>query len=242
MQQYQIYTLTFVCEQGSYSQTFTAATLGTPGQLAISLNVLAGNFPTTSTTSVITAYANRTSSNTLTVTYLDPTSNTTWVAVAITHLQGTTSITDYTSNSTGNSVTFTWGSADANTNYYITVTALSGGTTYSFTLTIASSAGTNPWAQIDWDNLGSYIPTLPATYSGWGGIDPTQLLAAMLILFALGIGSYYSTGASCLISWVIGGVLLMMGWWQGSIPLFALAGFFTVLILIDEYKKGNFNL
>jgi hypothetical protein len=242
MQQYQIYTLTFVCEQGSYSQTFTAGTLGTPGQNAISLNVLAGNFPTTSTTTVITAYANRTSSNVIETTYLDPTSNTTWVAITISHLQGTTSVTDYTSNSTGNSVTFTWGSADANTNYYITVTSLSGGNTYSFTLTVPSEAISNPWAQIDWNNLGQYIPTLPATYSGWMGIDPTQLLAAMLILFALGIGSYYSTGASCLVCWVIAGVLLMMGWWQGSIPLFALAGFFTILILLDEYKKGNFNL
>lgn len=242
MQQYQIYTLTFVCEQGSYSQTFTAATLGTPGQLAISLNVLAGNFPSTASASIITAYTNRTSTNTITTTYLDPNSNTTWVAIQIAHLQGASSVTDYTSNSTGNSVTFTWGSADANTDYTVTVTSLSGGVTYTFTLIVPSVSADNPWAAINWNNIGQYIPTLPATYSGWGGIDPTQIIAAALILAALGIGSYYSTGASCLISWIIAGILLKMGWWQGSIPLFALAGFFTILILIDEYKKGNFNL
>ena len=38
MQQYQVYTLTFICQQGTYGQTFTAQTLGTPGQLSIGLS------------------------------------------------------------------------------------------------------------------------------------------------------------------------------------------------------------
>ncbi len=243
MQQYQPYTLTFICQQGSYTQTFTPNVQGAPGQQPINLNVLAGNFPSTTSTSIITAYANRTGTSTIYTTYLNPTENaTTWVALSISHRQGATSIIDYATNTTGDSVTFSWGLADANTEYTVTVTALSGGVTYTFTLSVPSVSGDNPWASIDWTVIGTYMPTLPTSYTGWGGIDPTQLLAAMLILFALGIGSYFSTGMSCIVSWVIAGVLLAMGWWQGSIPLFCLAGFFSVLVLIDEYKKGAFNL
>ncbi len=242
LQQYQLYGLTFVCQQGTYSQTFTPTLLGAPGQNPVTLSVLSGNFPSTNATTGVTYAANRTSNNVIQASYLDASGNTTSVNVQITHASGSQTIIDYESTGYGSSQVFSWSLADEDTSYTVLFTAVSGGVTYSYRATVPSVAGDNPWALIDWDTIGQYIPTLPATYTGWGGIDPTQMIAAFLILAALGIGSYFSTGISCLICWVIAGLLLAMGWWQGSIPLFALAGFFTILVAVDEYKRGNFAL
>jgi hypothetical protein len=238
MTQNQIYTLSFICTQGTSSQSFTAQVLGQPGQLAISKNVLAGDFPVANTTGTIATYAARVNSTGITVTYIDPNATTTWVNVAITHLQGITSITDYTINVTGSIQSFNWDLANPTTDYKVTIT---NDLDQTYTLTVPAEAGTNPWTGL-FDFLGTTTNTLPVTYTGWGGIDPSQIIAAALIMAALGIGSFYSTSASCLIAWAIAGILLKLGWWQGSIPLFALAGFFTVFILIDEYKKGAINI
>jgi hypothetical protein len=206
------------------------------------LPVLAGSFISTNTTQIIAATANRTDNTVIIATYVDPSGNTTWVNIQISHQQGTTSIIDYSANVTGNSQTFTWSLADPYTTYSVTITSLSDGELYTFTLIVPSISADNPWSGIDWSWLGGVIPTLPTTYTGWGLIDPTQVIATILILFALGIGSYFSTGPSIFISWVIAGVLLAMGWWQGNIGLFVLAGVVAVLTLIDEYKKGAIHL
>ncbi len=242
MQQYQLYTLTFICQQGTYSQTFTPTLLGAPGQNPVSLSILAGNFPSANITSGITYSANRTSSSTIMATYSDSSGNTTSINVHITHSQGTQTITDYSNTVSSSSGVFTWSQASANTNYNVVITAVANGVTATYYVAIPSVSASNPWAQVDWSNLGKYIPTLPQTYSGWGGLDPNQIMAVFLILAALGIGSYFSTGASCLICWVMAGILYAMGWWQCSLPMFAFAGVITVWILIDEYKKGAFNL
>lgn len=244
MQQHLLYTLTFVCAEGTYSQTFTPILLGTPGQNPVTLSIYQGNFPSSNATQYLTTNATR-SDSTITVTYVDPTETTNWTQAIITHKSGSSIITDYTSsNASGHTQTWDWTLADTATTYTVTITASVNNATKTLIMIVPADANNNPW-DIDWDNLGAYVPTLPVSYTGWGGIDPTQLIGAIIIMFALGIGSYFSTGASCLISWIIAGILYMLGWWQGSIPLIGLALVLTILVMIDEYKRtsgGGYNL
>jgi hypothetical protein len=238
MTQNQIYTISFICQQGTYSKSFTPQTIGQPGQLAINENVLAGNFPVANTTGLISTYATRVNNTGITVSYSDPNATTTWVNIAITHKQGATAITDYTTNVTGSTQSFTWDMASTSTDYTVIIT---NNLLQTWNLPVNSESGTNPWTGL-LDFLGTTTNTLPATYTGWGGIDPAQLIAAALIMAALGIGSFYSTTASMIIAWAIAGILLKLGWWQGSVPLFVLAIVFTALVAIDEYKKGAINI
>ncbi len=168
MQQYQLYTLTFICQQGTYSQTFTPTLLGAPGQNPVSLSVLAGNFPSTNITTGISYTANRTSSSTIMTTYSDSSGNTTSINVQISHSQGTQTITDYSNTASSSSGVFTWSQASANTNYNVVITTIANGVTSTYWVAIPSAVGSNPWAAVDWSNLGKYIPTLPATYTGIG--------------------------------------------------------------------------
>jgi hypothetical protein len=241
MQQYQMYTLHFVCAQGTYSPTFTAATIGTPGQLPYNLNVLAGNFAATTTSTSIVALSQRINATHIISSYSDATSLTSWVYILISHQQGTTTIYDYTNNATGNTQLFTWEQAESTLDYNVNIQSLSNGTLYTWNFAASITSTTNPWDGV-LDFLGTTTNTLPVTYTGWGGIDPAQLIAAALIMAALGIGSFYSTTASMVVAWAIAGILLKLGWWQGSAPLFVLAMVFTALVAIDEYKKGAINI
>jgi hypothetical protein len=246
LQQYQVYTLEFVCQQGTYSQSFTASILGTPGQLPVSLETLAGNFPISNSTGLLTAQANRASSSVVTVSYYDPTGNTSWVYVQITHQQGTNQIIDYTTNSTngGSTQSFTWSLAAATTSYLVNVQSSSGGQPYSWNLNApAPQSMANPFAGLfDW--LGQQINTLPNVQTGWPvgttSADIAQIIAALIIVLFLCIGSFRSAGVCCVLAWIIYGVMLYLGWMTitvYTIPQFALTGFVAVLIVIDESKQ-----
>jgi TM2 domain-containing membrane protein YozV len=65
-----------------------------------------------------------------------------------------------------------------------------------------------------------------------------QIGAAAIIMLFLCIGSFRSAGACCILAWIIGGIMIFLGWWVTSIPEFALAGFLSILIAIDEGKQS----
>lgn len=243
--QYQLYTIAFICDQGTYTQSFTASLLGTPGQYPVSLNVLAGNFPMANATTIIYAEAVKVNGTSIAVTYLDPDSNTTYVYIRIYHMQGTVEINDYTANSTGSSQVFLWSLADSAVSYRIYVEALSGGELYTWYLSASSATATNPfYGLFDW--LGVTESTLPQVTMGWPagmtGSMIAQLVATTIITLFLCIGSFRSAGYSCLFAWIMGGIMLYIGWYQGgtavaAIPEFTLAGFLSILIIIDEAKQ-----
>lgn len=245
MVQYQMYSLTFVCDQGSFSQSFTAQLQGTPGQYPVSLNVLSGNFPVSNSTSGIFAEANRLNSTTISLSYLDSSNGTSWVYVKIYHKQGLLDITDYTVNSTGSTQLFIWQQANEGVNYYVYVESSSNGAVYSWTLTASTGIGlTNPFLGL-LDFLGKTTPTLPYVSTGWPlgmtSAQIAQVIGACIVMLFLCVGSFRSAGACCIISWIIFGVLAVLGWFGAvtpyMVPQFALSGFFALIIAVDEGKS-----
>jgi hypothetical protein len=69
-------------------------------------------------------------------------------------------------------------------------------------------------------------------------IDPAQLIAVIIIMLFLCIGSVYSVEASCILAVIAGGILIVMGWWSASIPMFGLATVTAILIAIEQSKKS----
>jgi hypothetical protein len=243
--QYQLYTLAFVCDQGTYTQSFTASILGTPGQYAVSLNVLAGNFPMANVTSVIFVEAAKINGTSVAVTYLDPNSTTSWVYVRIYHMQGTSEVTDYTANSTGSSQVFFWSLADSNINYRVYVEAYVNGETKIWYVSANSASADNPfYGLLDW--LGNSQETVPQIFTGWpvgfSSAQIAQLIGSAVIMLFLCVGSFRNAGASCVMAWIVAGIMLYIGWFQGgtaaaAIPEFALAGFLSIVIVLDEGKQ-----
>jgi hypothetical protein len=248
MNQNQIYTLTFIQDitpQLSFSQTFTASISGVPGTTPISLDVLAGDFPTSNGPIIMQANADRNGSNTIIVSYFDPSGNTSWVYVKIYHLQGSIQIIDYVVNSTGNSQSFLWQLADSKTSYLVNVQSYSGNQLYTWNLSApASSGSSNPFlGLLDW--LGQSVGTLPHVQTGWPtGMTSAQIgeiIAACIVMMFLCIGSFRSAGACCVLSWIIFGLMLWLGWMGVvsiyTIPQFAFSGFLAIVILLDEAKS-----
>lgn len=247
MTQYQIYSLVFVCDQGTYTQSFTAQIQGTPGQYPVSLNVLAGNFPAVNSSSTLYCEANRLNATTVSVSYVDPNNATSWVYVRIYHIQGATEITDYVGNSTGSVQFILWQLGTSGVNYLVDVQSLSDGTLYAWDLTAATSfSDDNPFLGV-LDFLGQHTDTLPEVQSGWPSNMTTgqiaQLIAAFIVMLFLCIGSFRSAGACCILSWLIFGILLFLGWFGVvtiyTIPMFALSGCVALVIAIDESKKES---
>ena len=249
--QYGTYTLIFLCDQGTYSQQFTAE-----GTYNTNLQVMEGAFPSTNSTYPV-AYVERLNSSMIALSYTDPTSSTEWMTETITHLFGSTTILDYTSNTTGSSQTILWNHADSDTSYSVTVTSSitndtsSYGSLPSWQFAIGTLSPANPWLGV-FDFLGKYVNTMPYTPTGWTGANGQQItssviaefIAMAIILLFLGVGSYRSSGMTCIIAWIASGILMAMGWWANgtlgavsAIPSFALCGFIAIVIHLQESKE-----
>lgn len=242
--QYQLYTLSFVCDQGTYTQSFTASIQGTPGQYAVTLNILSGNFPSSSSVTNATATAYRINGTAISVTYVDPDDNTSWVYLQISHMQGSTEIIDYIVNSTGSIQSFSWLLADSTTDYLIEVQAYINGEVQVWHLTATITASSNPWTGVfDW--LGNAVAVLPEMHMGWPegmtGAQIAQIAGAIIVALFLCIGSFRSAGACAIISWLMFGILIVMGWFgtvtPWTIPSFAVSGFFAIIVALEEGKR-----
>ena len=240
MTQYQLYTLTFICNQGTYSQTFLPQTIYTN-----TLTVLASAFPTITVTTP-TANVQRINSTLIAVTYQDPSYNTSWLYVYITHQNGALTVHDYVTNYTGGNVAILWNDADEGKTYNVNVTALTNGITYIWVMQAPAATSSNPWIGVfDW--LGKNVATMPHVYTGWPNgftsVQIAQLLGAVIITMFLGIGSVRSQGLACGIAWIIGGIMIFIGWYGtgtagylAAVPEWVLAGFLTVMVVLGESK------
>ena len=226
MIQWHHYDLTWHCDQGTYTQGFSAE-----NSFTNSLVVLAGAFPTTTATQP-TVTASRLNATAIQVTYTDPSESTVWVSVQIWHYNGATETTDYFLNTTANSLSVLWAEADSETDYYVHVQAYSNGFLYGgwqFSLSWVTLPS-NPFSGLlDW--LGSYP----------SGMIAANIIGAVIVMLFLAIGSSKTTGFSCLLAWIICGILVLMGWItlndpSRGIPMFFLAGFVSVLVFIEERK------
>lgn len=239
MAQYGTYTLTIQSNLGSYTQQFVAENI-----FSINIPVLAGAFPVTNTTQP-TFTAQRLNSSLIGIAYSDPSNSTDWFYLNITHRSGASTIYDYNTNASGSSQSILWNAADADKAYTVTATAKIAGVEKTWIMAVPKTAPANPFSGLfDW--IGQYIPTLPHVQTGWPegmtSVQIAQLAASAIIMFFLCVGSFRSVGATCLLAWIVGGVMLVLGWWGGgtayaSIPEFALAGFLSILVAIDESKQ-----
>jgi hypothetical protein len=222
MQQFQTYTLTFTCDEGVYSQQFSAQNIQSN-----TLEVLAGAFisNTTGTTSIS---ATRPTQTTLNIYYADPNSTTTSLNVVVIHKNGVTDIVDYNDTKVTNVYNATV-TVDGSTDYYVAITPTQSGTqsTYKYALS-ALVIPTNPF-----NGLFNFLGNWPA------GLDPAQLFAAGIIMCCLAIGSKWSAGFSCLCAWVMAGILYVLGWFTMSIPMFAFAGVFSLIVVLVEAKEQS---
>ena len=221
MTQYTPYKLSFVCDQGTYTQDFT------PGSTyAINLQVLSGFFPSTVTNDSL-ATATRSNATTLGITYFDPDSETDWLYVTISHQDGTYLIIDDSHNytSSANSVTRIL-TVDNETDYYVQVLAYRYGGVIEWDFACPILHATNPFT-----GLLDFLGTWPT------GFDPAQIFAATIIMCALGLGSFRSAGVSCVLAWIIAGIMLAIGWFTISVPMLALAGVLSVLVVLTEGKE-----
>lgn len=250
MQQYTTYTLTFFCDQGTYSQQFVAQNIYTN-----TLSVLAGAFPTSNLT-YPTFEAQRLNSSLIGISYIDPSYTTNWLYITITHQFGTETVTDYITNNTGNTQTILWNSADSLTDYVVTASASIAsntsvyGTTPSWAISVSKTVSANAWLGVfDW--LGQHVRTMPYTPTGWTVANGVQLTSAQIaeivgsaiILLFLGIGSYRTAGAACILCWIASGFMIVLGWWGngvggavGALPTFAFSGFIAIMVHMSEGK------
>jgi hypothetical protein len=245
MTQYQIYTLSFVCSQGIYSQSFSAQIQGMPGQYPVGLNVLSGNFPSTVNVFSAQAEASRVSGSTVHVTYIDPSSLTDWVYIRISHKSGSTTIIDYAINSTGSVQSIYWVLGNSTLSYSVHVEALINSTSYTWNLVAGiQKTSHNPWDNL-WDFLGHFVPSLPSVFTGWpSGMTSTyiaEIVGAIIVALFLCIGSFRSAGTCAILSWIIFGILIYLGWFgvvtPYTIPQFAVSGFVAIIVAIDEGKQ-----
>jgi hypothetical protein len=238
--QYGTYELSFICDEGTYTQTFTAQNI-----FSITLPVFSGFFQNQNTTSPNTLIE-RINSSMIGITYYDPSNTTEWVYIFVTHRSGSITVNDYSTNNTGNSQIILWNDADADKSYNVNVTALIGSTEYIWMLIAPTTPSTNPFLGI-FDFLGPTVSTMPHVTSGWpfelDSAAIAQLAGSAIIMLFLTIGSFRSAGACCILSWIIAGVLMYMGWWGNStvtystVPMFVFAGFIGFFIHLGEAKQ-----
>lgn len=247
MTQFKTYTLTFICDAGSYSQTFLADIT-----TSINLPILYGAFPA-SNSSIPTFDATRLNSTLIEFTYADSSSSTDWLYLLVTHKSGTSTINDYVSNTTGYSQIIDWNYAVSSFDYVVYANASLGGTVFSWQVTVSKVQPDNPWeGQLDW--LGPTANTYPDALMGWpegmSSVQVGQLIACGVIILFLGIGSFRNAGAAMVFAWIAGGLMMVMGWYTGgaaqagasSIPLFCFGLFLGIITHMQEKKSEGAGL
>lgn len=222
LEQWETYTITFLCDQGSYSQGWMAESMFT-----VSLQVLAGSFPIDDAGIGIAAWCNRTADTTVTVYYTDSEEATVWLYMEISHRSGSIDILDYTSNTTGYIQTLTWTDAEADRDYDIYLQAYTGEVYYEFNLVASSiSSEGNPFS-----GLFNALGTWP------DGFDADQLPAAIIIILVLAIFSVYSHTIGIVLSLIIAVILGILGFFTITASSVVFAGFVAVMAHLGESKK-----
>lgn len=226
MIQWHRYDLTWRCDQGTYTQSFSAETTFTT-----SLVVLAGAFPV-STSTMPTITASRPTSTSILVSYADSLGSTVWVSVEIWHYNGALKVTDYFYNETASSLSINWTAAISTIDYYVYVQAYTNGIHYDgwrFSLP-ANPNVTNIFAGL-FDFLGTYP----------SGVVVANMVGVGIVLLFVAIGSFKSTGIACILAWAMFAILTLIGFITigdatYGVPQLFLALAVSVLVFIEERK------
>jgi hypothetical protein len=231
LEQWRSYQITIQCDQGSYSQTFSAEST-----TFSNLEVLPGAFPVANMTGRI-ASGYRVNGTTIYGSYSDASNATSWVNFVISHTSLSTTVTDYSYNASGSSYSFYWGSADSTVSYTLSMYAYYNGSSHLFVYPCGAPAtSTNPFS-----GLNGLFGSLPLAWNAGFiesvDVDVSQGIAIFLIIAALAVGSYWSMTLGCGLSYIVGLLLLYLGWWQGAVGPLILAGIVNFFVIWVEAKK-----
>lgn len=228
MEQWSTYSIIISCDEGSYSVPFSAES-----SFYTNINAAPLMFYSAVSEGNYTATAEAYNITDIRVTYTDPDDYTTALNITIFHgygsaltIDSSTVITSYNTTYTG-TYTSDWNSRDSEENYVVYIIATRDNGTYSWQYMVLSVTPTSPFSGIldflgDWPN----------------NVDPAQIIGGVLIVYGgVAIFSFMGTSAGCAFSWIIAGILSVIGWFTLSIPMFVFAAIITALIYIDESKK-----
>jgi hypothetical protein len=222
MQQWYYYTLTYTCTQGTYSHGFHAESSFSQNE-----NILNGMFPAANYTTPLSAHATRYNSTRITATYQNTNATTDWLYFNITHRSGLSTILDYSSNVTSNSYTLNWDNAVADTSYIVSIQTSIGGVITEWRY----PAATIPVSANPFSGMFSALGTWPV------GFDADQLPAAIIILCVLAVFSYSSAGVGAVLSFIVGGVLIVLGWFTPNLQVFGFSGFIAIVLGFLDAKR-----
>jgi len=184
-----------------------------------------GMFPISYPGLNVTVNAARMNETWIQANYTDSQELTTWVKIDIKHRQAFTWTTDYTQNNTGNTQQLDWKTAVANIDYVVTITALRGGETKTWTFSCPMPPVTvNPWEDL-LDALGEW--PIPAK----------NVIGLILVLMFFAVFSYYSMPLGCIVGVIIAAFLTYIGWLDLSWNLIALAGAIGVFAALAKAKR-----
>lgn len=222
MEQWSKYDLRVICEEGTFTRSFTAE-----GIFTESFPILEGAFERDSLLFSVYANATRQDNTTVVCKYFDSDELTDWVYVEISHRTGSATVIDYISNSTGNTHTIIWSDALASTSYDVYIYASRSDVDYTWRFTAASKFGPdNPWSGL-FSSLGSWPR----------GFDADQIPAAVIIICVLAIFSYVSSSIGIILSVVVAGVFAALGWFIIPPTTLVFGGFVGVMAHFAESKK-----
>jgi len=229
MEQWSTYNILLECDEGSYSVPFSAES-----SFYTNINAAPLMFDVPDTSGNFTAYSQAYNETVIRTQYVDYDDTTTSLNITIFHgvggdltVDSSTVIANFNTTYISTQYTSDWTSRDSEENYVVFIIATRDNATYSWRYMILASTPSSPFVGI-FDFLGDWP----------NGVDPAQVIGGVLVVFGgVAVFSYMGTGAGCAFSWIIAGILAVMGWFTISVPMFVFAGFITVLIYIDEAKK-----
>jgi hypothetical protein len=220
LQQYQTYTLSFICTQGQYNQQFFAANTYT-----VSLPITSGIFEST-TENISIATAQRTTPTNLQIKYNDPDLATTALTVTVSHIVNGVATNDMVDTVSTNNYLYNFIAVNT-TDYNIRIQATRYGSIMEWNLVAPVPTGyTNPFTGI-FDFLGTW----PA------GFDPSQIVGICIIAMFLVIGSFRTSGVSCLLACLVAGILTAIGWFTIGIPLLVISIVISIIVMMAEGKE-----
>ena len=161
--------------------------------------------------------------NTITVNYEDTQNTTTSVYFKINYANGTTV---YSATHTGESqFQDSWTDAIANVTYYLTGTIVTSyGTMTASQIFSGSLGGLSPWSL-------EFLGTFPS------GIDSSQIIPAIFILFTFGIFSVLNAYLGAFLGTVVYAFFAFMGWMNVNAGIIVAAFAFSIILGITFAKR-----
>jgi hypothetical protein len=215
------YTLTLVCDKGTYVWGDFIAQSNTEQTLLVTPDM----FPPSYSGNSVNCTATRRNDTWIQVNFTDPQNLTSWLSISIAHKEYSAWLSDYSTNVSTNPVQINWYSADPTLDYRASATALWNGTQMNWSWGLPHlGAAANPWAGL-FDVLGTF--PFPAA----------NLLGFVIVMLVFATFTYVHMIAGCFIGLITAGLLNYLGWLTIGWNLVALGFAVVILAAIANAKR-----